>query len=149
MSYPDSFYKWQHRALGSLLAWGTGSVVVGAGLAASRSAITRQVGLQAIAWGLIDALLALNGRRGARSRIEQGDPSNVSTEHAVRRFQQIVGINVGLDLLYILGAVRLFQSSRERPERRGIAIGILLQALFLLPYDLLLARKADRWRAQR
>ena len=146
MSYSENFYSWQHRALGGLLAWGTGSVVVGAGLAPSRSAITRHIGLQAIAWGLIDALLALNGRRGARSRIAQPHTSNVSAEQAARRFQQIVGVNVGLDALYILAAVRLLQSSRERPQRRGIGLGILIQALFLLPYDLLLARGAAAWR---
>ncbi|MDQ5852792.1 MAG: hypothetical protein M3380_12135, partial [Chloroflexota bacterium] len=66
MENQQSFWRWQERALGGLLAWGVASAVVGAGLLRTQSVVVRYAGQQALVWGLIDLLLALNGRRSAR-----------------------------------------------------------------------------------
>lgn len=143
----QGFFAWQHAALGWLLAWGAGNVIVGAGLATSRRPDLRQIGLQAIVWGAIDAALALNGRRGARTN-QQHDPASTSRSgsHEAARFQKIVAINAGLDLLYIAGGLRLAQTARCNSSRYGTGIGIAVQGLFLLLYDLLLTWLVAKWR---
>ena len=143
----QGFFAWQHRALGWLLAWGAGSVVAGAGLATSRRADLRQIGLQAIGWGAIDAGLALNGRRGARAN-QRHDPTSAprSASQEATRFQRIVAINAGLDLLYIVGGLRLAQTASRNSSRYGTGVGIAIQGLFLLLYDSLLTWLVTKWR---
>jgi hypothetical protein len=138
------FWTWQHRALGWLLGWGAASVVIGAGLAANRQPELRQVGLQAIGWGVIDAALALNGRRAARAK-QQLAATTPTVERETTRFQQIVAVNAGLDLLYIIGGWRLIQTAGQRPQRRGMGIGIVVQGLFLLIYDSWLVWRVAAW----
>ena len=141
------FFAWQHTALGWLLAWGVGSIVGGAGLATSRRQDLRQIGLQAIVWGAIDAALALSGRRGARNSLHL-DPSSErrSGTQEAARFQRIVAINAGLDLLYIAGGLRLAQTARHNASRYGTGVGIALQGAFLLIYDSLLTWLVAKWR---
>lgn len=141
------FWAWQHAALGWLLAWGAGSIVAGAGLASSRRQDLRQVGLQALVWGAIDAGLALSGRRGARKN-QHRDPDSEqrSTSQEAARFQRIVAINAGLDLLYIAGGLRLAQTARHNPSRYGTGVGIAIQGGFLLIYDSLLTWLVAKWR---
>lgn len=141
------FFAWQHAVLGWLLAWGVGSIVTGAGLATSRRQDLRQIGLQAIVWGAIDAALALNGRRGARNS-RQLNPSSEqrSSCQEAARFQRIVAINAGLDVLYIAGGLRLAQTARRNTGRYGIGLGIVVQGAFLLIYDSLLTWLVAKWR---
>lgn len=141
------FFAWQHDALGWLLAWGAGSIVAGAGLATSRRPELHQIGLQAIVWGAIDAGLALSGRRGARAN-QRHDPTSASrsAREEAARFQRIVAINAGLDLLYIAGGLRLAQTARRNSSRYGIGAGIAIQGLFLLLYDSLLTWLVAKWR---
>lgn len=142
----QEFFAWQHDALGWLLAWGAGSVIAGAGLATSHRPDLRQVGLQAIVWGAIDAALALSGRRGARAN-QRHDPASASrsASQEAARFQRIVAINAGLDLLYIAGGLRLAQTARRDSSRYGTGVGIAIQGLFLLLYDSLLTWLVAKW----
>jgi hypothetical protein len=141
------FWAWQHAALGWLLAWGAGSIVAGAGLATDRRQDLRQIGLQAIVWGAIDAGLALSGRRGARKN-QHRDPAEEqrSAHQEAARFQRIVAINAGLDLLYIAGGLRLAQTARRNQSRYGTGLGIAIQGGFLLIYDSLLTWLVAKWR---
>ena len=142
------FWTWQHRALGWLLGWGAGSVVVGAGLVTACRADLRQIGLQAIGWGAVDAALALNGRRAARARQRQELAATApAVEREAARFQQIVAVNAGLDLLYIAGGWWLAQTAGQRPQRRGLGLGIVVQGLFLLIYDSWLVWRVAAWRS--
>lgn len=147
MSRTKTFFTWQHDLLLGLLGWGAGSVVVGAGLACQRSQVLRQIGLQAIGWGAIDALLAWSGRRSARQRMALAvTPMPQSDEiKAAASFQRLVAVNAGLDVLYILGGLWLARA--PRPARRGTGLGIAIQGLFLLIYDSLLVWWSARWRA--
>jgi hypothetical protein len=141
----SDFWSWQHRALGWLLGWGVGSVVVGAALIADRRPDLRQIGQQAIGWGAIDAALALNGRRAARAKQRQKPTATApEVEREAARFQQIIAVNAGLDLLYIGGGWRLL---RTAGQRRGMGLGIIIQGLFLLIYDSLLVWRVAVWRS--
>ena len=149
MDRTRTFFAQQHDLLLGLLGWGVGSVVVGIGLARQRSEVLRQIGIQAIVWGAIDALLAWSGRLGARQHqtlvaTPAPDPDEIK---AARSFQRLVALNAGLDLLYIAGGLRL--ARERRADRRGIGIGIAIQGLFLLIYDSLLVWWSTRWRAAR
>lgn len=134
----DTFFEWQHRMLDWLLGWGVGSVVVGAGLATDTQSTVRQIGVQAVAWGAIDAGLAWNGRRSARVR-QHESPAETAKRRPIAeeigRFRTIIAVNTGLDVLYVLGGLWLAQSSGKRKNRRGTGLGIAIQGLFLLCFD--------------
>lgn len=130
-----TFWEWQHRVLGVLLGWGVGSTVVGAGLATAKNEVVRHVGLQAVGWGLIDAIIALLGRNGARQKVLSQTHQQEQLREA-QRFQTIVAINAGLDVLYVLGGRWLVQHAGMDAARRGAGIGIMVQGAFLLVYDI-------------
>lgn len=138
------YYGWLKRALGWLWGWGIASVVVGAGLASRRRPDLRHAGLQAIAWGAIDAALALNGRIGARRKQAQ-PPSETNAAADAGRMRAIVAINALLDCGYIAAGLVLAERAGYRLDRRGMGIGIAVQGLFLLVYDTLLALALGRW----
>jgi hypothetical protein len=71
----ESFYLYQHKRFGILLAWVLGSVAAGLLGMRDRDPLRRHFALQAIAWGGIDAALALFGRGGLRAalRLEAGE----------------------------------------------------------------------------
>ena len=143
MENKQTFWRWQERALGGLLAWGLASAVVGAGLLRTKSVVVRRAGQQALVWGLIDLLLALNGRRSAWRLVGVTDAA--ATISAAIRFRTILVVNTALDIGYIAGGTGLARRSAQHPDRRGTGLGIALQGLFLLVYDLLLLRGLARW----
>ena len=95
------FFGWQERALGWLLAWGTGNVIVGMGGARAADEVVRQIARQAVGWGSVDLLLAINGRCSARRHARTAGPAQVTA--AVTRFRRILAINAVLDVFYVLG----------------------------------------------
>jgi hypothetical protein len=132
MSNQHDFFHFQHRALGVLWAWGLGSIAVGVPALLSRNQVVRQAGIQAIAWGAIDAALAWFGRRDARNKISSGAKDG---PHQARRFRLILLINAGLDVGYVAGGWALLRKARGREQRTGMGIGIIVQGLFLLLFD--------------
>lgn len=142
MSNEPTFFHFQERVLGGLWAWGLASIGAGLPLVAARNRVLRHAGLQALCWGAIDALLAWLGRRGARRNIARGATDG---PQQARRFRMILLANAALDVGYIAGGLALLGSARGRPERTGMGLGIVPQGLFLLCYDLLLARRAGQW----
>lgn len=146
---PDNFYRYQRRTGGALLAWGLGNMLLGPLALFSRDAFWRQFGLQAFAWGAIDAALAFFGRRSAARKAERYAAAELdaATAHQdAAQFRRILLVNAGLDVLYIGSGAWTAWAFRDRPDRRGIGLGIVFQGLFLLVYDLLLADDvARRW----
>ena len=142
MSDDRTFFHFQERVLGGLLAWGTGSILAGALALASRNPVLRHVGIQAVAWGAIDATLAFFGRRGARAKIAQRAADGATQ---ARRFRTILLANAGLDIGYIAAGLALAGKAHGRANRAGMGLGIALQGAFLLGYDSLLARLTRRW----
>lgn len=142
MSDDPTFFHVQDRLLGVLLAWGIGSVAGGAPGLLSRNPVLRQAGVQSIAWGAIDAALALLGRRSARASIRRGATDG---PHQARRFRTILLINTVLDAGYVAGGWALVRGAKGRGERVGMGLGIMTQGLFLLLYDSALAAMVGRW----
>ncbi len=145
MKDSQGFFRFQHRALGVLWAWGLGSVAAGMPALLSCDQRIRQAGMQAVVWGAIDAGLAWFGQRGARDKISQGAKDGL---RQARRFRTILLINVGLDVGYVAGGWALLHGARDRDERVGMGLGIVVQGLFLLVYDSVLAWMVGRWMAR-
>jgi hypothetical protein len=142
----ETFWRWQERMLGGLLAWGAANTVAGAGMARSRSIAVRRAGQQACIWGLIDLVLAVNGRRGARRQAITADAT--ATSAAAARFRMILAVNGLLDIGYVAGGAGLAIRAARRPDQRGTGLGIALQGLFLLVYDSVLLRGTASWLRQ-
>lgn len=124
---PGGFAQLQRLAGAALLGWGAGNVALGAAAQTLDSPVLRQIGLQALVWGAIDALIGLAGQRAAG---RGGDP-----RVQARRFRWIVLANAGLDIGYIAAGLALIRRAAARPERAGAGLGILIQGLFLLLFD--------------
>lgn len=142
MDNRTSFYEYQHDRFGILLGWGVINTIVGLVMSRSNHETVKQVGMQAAAWGAIDAVLAWFGRRGAtraQAKWESGELGGEDETKAARGFRRILLINAGLDVGYMLGGVLLQQRS-DRADRRGMGAGIILQGLFLFLYDGLLGK---------
>lgn len=139
----EQFYTYQRQRLGILLGWGGASVLLGGVLQCARNLFWRQVGLQCVLWGAIDAVLAILGRRSAQSKAERA-PASADEQKDVRDFRRILLINAWLDVGYVLSGAWLIW----RLKQRGIGTGILLQGAWLLLFDSLLAREVKRrwWR---
>ncbi|HMQ30673.1 MAG TPA: hypothetical protein PKD53_08075 [Chloroflexaceae bacterium] len=142
----DNFFAYQRRALRPLLAWGIGSSVGGALMLLVPGA-ARHFGVQAAAWGVIDVLLAIAGRRRALLKAEElahGDLDEAAAAREAEGFQRLLALNAWLDLLYIAAGLAVAARWRDRPDRRGLGLGVAVQGLFLLVFDALLARDIDR-----
>jgi hypothetical protein len=143
---PDSV---QLHGLRPLLGWGLLSSAAGLLLIAVRRGYWFHFGLQALGWGLIDALLAVNGRRQARQRLaarRDGTRSRSDADRDLQQLQRVLLVNAGLDVLYILSGRWTARRWRDRADRRGSGDGIALQGLFLLVYDVLFAAAIARRR---
>jgi hypothetical protein len=143
MNHHGNFFVYQRRALTPLLRWGIGSSLLGAGLLLVPRPFWRQFGLQAVSWGVIDVLLAMFGRRQALVRAEQfagGTLDESDAEREAANFERMLLINAGLDVGYIAAGGLTAAVFAGHPDRRGLGMGILVQGLFLLLFDALLAR---------
>lgn len=135
-------WDYQAQLAHRLLLWGVISAGSGLGLLAGRAEFWRGVGLQAVIWGLIDALIAIFGLRRAGRKLHQ----RVNLEDAARErvsMRRLLKINAVLDLLYFAGGAALLIFRGGRSEFvAGNAWGILIQGIFLFLFDAIHA-----WRA--
>jgi carboxylesterase len=97
-----------------------------------------------MAWGAIDAAIALGGRRAARrrqaARPDALAPGIVDREanREARRLARLLWFNTGLDVLYVAGGLALaFTRGATSPFWRGTGWGIAVQGAFLFVFDLL------------
>lgn len=132
---------WQYyRAITRrLLLWSIVSVIAGVAFLAF-GPLLQGIGFQAIAWGAIDAGIALvGGWVTRRRRAGLADPSawEVLAREA-RNLRRILLINTGLDVLYVTGGVILMLTlGGDSPFWRGNGWGIIVQGGFLFLFDLL------------
>lgn len=142
-----SFYEYQQHALQPLKQWGLGSMLVGSLALPVPHPVIRQMGIQCLTWGGIDAGLALLGERQARHKATQladGALDEQQVARDIRQLHRILMLNTGLDVVYILAALGLIATSTDRPQRLGVGIGVLVQGGFLLVYDALFAHDIGR-----
>lgn len=135
----DSLFSYQRRVLPILLGWGAANAVAGVRWWRGRDPWWRGVGIQCAPWGAIDALIALIGLRGATRKaaaLAGGTLSEEAHAEEARKFERILWINGGLDVLYLVGGAFFLRRNAAHPERRGMAAGVIAQALFLFLFDL-------------
>ncbi len=149
MHRQDNFYGYQQRRLSILLGWGVASAAVGGIMQLFTQDFWQQFGLQALAWGAIDAALALVGIWSARKkerRYEQKELGSADEKKEARTIWRVLLINAGLDGLYILSGSWVIWRFQMHTDRQGLGVGILLQGAWLLVFDALLARDVKkRW----
>jgi len=128
------FRRFQIALTGRLLAWAGLSLSAGLALILFGNAFWRSFGIQAMAWGLADALIALLGRlQAVRSKPASGRPQE--------KLRRILWINTLLDLLYIgCGAALAASLGSRSASWRGHGAGIAVQGLFLAFFDLIHAQ---------
>lgn len=129
-----------------LLTWSAASVLVGVLLAVSADAFLRGFGIQALAWGAIDGLLALAGRRGALKKAGRpgaGEPGPQAVE--ARKLARLLWLNTGLDVLYVAaGATLVGTLGTGDGLLAGTGWGIAVQGAFLFGFDLLHALRLPK-----
>lgn len=122
-----------------LLAWSVVSVSAGVVLL-FLGPLWQGVGVEAIAWGAIDAGIALIGgwvTRRRRAMLPDPSAPDVLAREA-RTLRRIFWINAGLDVLYVTGGVALALTfGAHDPFLRGNGWGIVVQGGFLFLFDLL------------
>ncbi len=132
-------YAFEAALSSRLMRWAGASVLAGAPLALVDGPFWRGFGVQSVAWGLIDAAIALAGGRGAAqkaARPENHSPARQAEER--EKLLRVLGINAGLDVAYVLGGLVL-TTTRGRNDlfARGTGWGIAAQGAFLLGFDAL------------
>lgn len=145
----ENFYRYQQRRLSLLLGWGSISMIVGLVVQFNSKPFWKQFGLQALLWGAIDAALAVFGLRSAnkkQGRYALGELNFHDEKKEARGFYRILLINTGLDVFYVVGGAWLMQRFKDRADRRGMGLGILVQGLWLFLFDgLVLQEVRRRW----
>ncbi len=136
-------WKFQQALARRLLIWSVPSVLLGLFLLLLGDSFWQAFGIQAVAWGVIDALIALGGRwQSGRHRTALGvtpDPDRLRKEGA--KLKRVLWINSGLDLLYIAaGIVLALVLGRGNPNWLGHGWGVIVQGTFLLVFDLIHAQ---------
>jgi hypothetical protein len=137
-------WQFQSKLTRRLLAWSALSIVAGVLMHFYPGRLVRGMAQQFVGWGLIDALIAIFGARAAERRASQlPDPlEDEITGAESRKLAKILWINTGLDLGYIAGGVALAATKGQKdPGWRGHGFGIIIQAGFLLIFDLFHALK--------
>lgn len=136
-------WKFQGTLSRRLLIWGAGSTLTGLILFVLTPGFWQGFGIQALAWGVIDGLIAGFGlwlsRKRRRSAVDPTDPRLLETES--RKLRRTLLINTALDLVYITGGILLAATlGRNNPAWRGHGWGIIIQGAFLLFFDLINAQ---------
>jgi hypothetical protein len=119
----------QERAMNVLLGWSGVSVIAGSAMLFHESHITRDFGIQNIAWGIIDGGIAIY----ARYSISGKTSSNISVREEKRSFRRLLLINSLLDIAYVGVGTALVASGRD--GLRGHGYGVIVQGAFLLLFD--------------
>jgi hypothetical protein len=119
-------------------------VLAGLGLVILDGSPWTAFGIQALAWGAVDALIALVGLWATqRRRAQLADPAaprRLAQEE--RTLRRLLWINTGLDVLYVAAglAISLTLGSTDR-RWQGHGWGIMVQGAFLFIFDLVHAQR--------
>ncbi len=130
----DAYLAYETQAMSTLMSWAVASVATGAMLwSTSSDDYTRAIGIQNVAWGAIDGVIAGFGYRGIRKQSFLDKP--VSYWQAEdRKLRKVFLINAGLDVLYVAAGAALL-SFGKNDLVRGSGAGVILQGSFLFVFD--------------
>jgi hypothetical protein len=140
----SDIWTFQHQLTRRLMNWSTGSMLLGIMMLVPTNSFCRGLGVQFIAWGIVDAAIAWFGERAARRRQARlsSDESASSQLEEGRRLARLLWINAALDVLYVLGGVFLARRlGASNPFWLGTGVGIMIQGGFLFNFDWLHARR--------
>jgi hypothetical protein len=130
----DQLLDRQTTAMSVLGGWTLLSVGTGAGLwALGRTSFVRAMGVQQVAWGGIDGLIAGLSYRGILADRRRSEPLAYWAQER-GKLRTILGVNVALDVAYLAVGASLLAFGR-RESVRGVGAGILPQGAFLLVFD--------------
>lgn len=137
---------WQQQEALSrrLLRWAGISVVLGLVLSLGNK-FWKSVGSQFLGWGATNAIIAIFGQAATRQRIadlENPGLADIQAQEA-EKLSRLLWINAGLDVIYMLGGQIISQRDTGDGRMKGIGVGIILQALFLMVFDIFHAREVD------
>lgn len=128
-------WDYQHLISRRLIYWSAISILTGVALFFSGTEFWRGFGIQAMAWGLIDLILAGFGLRGSLSKLFTPVDLEVANREAAK-LRRILWVNTWLDVVYITaGAVLYLTRGQSDAFFAGTGIGIILQGGFLLVFD--------------
>lgn len=138
-----NIWKFQDTLSRRLLIWAAASTLAGLFLSIFTPGFWQGFGIQALAWGGIDGLIAGFGlwlsRKRRKSAVDSTDPRLLEAES--RKLRSILLINTALDLVYISGGILLTVAlGRNNHLWRGHGWGIIVQGAFLFFFDLINAQ---------
>lgn len=125
-----------------LFSWNIVNVFVGLILSLLKP-FWQGIGSQSVGWGLINIAIAIVGSRVADRRYRNlTDPLDIEvTLRESRNLRRILWVNTFLDVIYVLGGLRLAQTRGKKDQMwRGMGIGIVIQGAMLFIFDLIHAR---------
>lgn len=135
-------WSFQIRLTRRLLAWAGASAVLGVLMLVPADSFWRGLGVQFLAWGLVDAAIAWLGRHRAyarQARLSSEYGAEIDESH---RLARLLWLNAGLDGLYVLGGVLLaYRPGASDPFWLGGGLGIVVQGAFLFLFDWSHARR--------
>lgn len=136
-----NIWQYQNKISRQLLRWGALSVGLGIVMRFGGK-FWKGVGNQFIAWGAIDAAIAVIGQVAARNRVDRMEnPGTLDVKRTeTENLSRTLWINAGLDVLYILGGWLWMRRDSGDGSARGNGFGVVLQGLFLLIFDIFHAR---------
>lgn len=128
-----------------LLLWSAMSIAAGALLLLAGGDFGRGFGVQALAWGAIDAAIAFFGQRTAARRRATGPHTAEALAGEAAKLRRLLWVNTGLDVLYVAGGlVLLYTMGAQSLFAAGNGWGIIVQGGFLFVFDLLHALAVPR-----
>jgi hypothetical protein len=138
-----TIWDYQNVVSRRLLVWGVLSAVVGTALVVSGGLFGRAFGIQALAWGAVNAAIALlSGFTARRKRAALLNPWTAEIQvRRTRTLRRVLWANTLLDVGYMAGGLILALTMGGRSATwRGHGWGIVAQGAFLFLFDLLHAR---------
>ncbi len=127
----NPIWKFESDLTNRLLVWSILSLLSGLYIWFATNEFGRGFGIQLVAWGAVDAAIAIVGARTATRRKSTADPKKEALF-----IRKVLWINFGLDVLYILGGFWVIQTYSES-FWQGTGWGIVLQGAFLFLFDLI------------
>jgi hypothetical protein len=132
MNHP--VWKFESDLTNRLLVWSVFSLLAGLYLWFTANEFGRGFGIQAAAWGTVDAVIAVFGARSAARRESTADPKKEALF-----IRKVLWVNFGLDILYVISGGLI--STLDGSFWQGTGWGIVLQGSFLFFFDLFHAIK--------
>ncbi|QJW89378.1 hypothetical protein HNV11_08265 [Spirosoma taeanense] len=114
------------------------NIAIGSIAAPQTTGETRSIHRMNVYWNLVNLGIAGIGLLGARNR--GGDETLAQAVREHEKMKQILLLNAGLDMAYVMGGLYLRERANIRPDKadqlRGYGKSIMGQGGFLLAFDL-------------